>query len=241
MSSDRVSVVGSAPGGPSPTWAGPVSIRAALTTAEVEALAGRCPQRVLSAGECLFRQGDPLDCVYVVRRGIVGLGQRAKGRRLTFLLMGAGEILGDEALLLDTPASFDAFAVGDATLVAVPAGTFLQAVDFGSGFAHRWALGVSRRLSALQGRLQELLAGDLRAQVASLVLHELTRSRAVSLTQQAIADLLGAQRTSVGRVLRELEGQGILEVGYAHIAVRDRRALAGIAGIIGEGTDRASA
>ena len=67
--------------------------------------------------------------------------------------------------------------------------------------------------------------------MASLVLHELTRSKAVSLTQQTIADLLGVQRTSVGRVLRELEGRGILEVGYAHIAVRDRRRLAAIAGM----------
>lgn len=176
--------------------------------------------------------GHVSDCVYVVRHGIIGLGQTAKGRRHTFLLIGEGEIVGDEALLMVTPPSFDAFAVTEAMLVAVPAASFLQAVDLGTGFARRWALDVSRRLSTLQARLQELLAGDLRSQVASFLLHELTRSKTMSLTQQMIADLLGVQRTSVGRVLRDLERQGVLDIGYAYIAVRDRHALAAIAGIV---------
>jgi CRP-like cAMP-binding protein len=223
-----------------PAWAGPVSIRAALSASEIEALARRCPQQALSAGMCLFRQGDPLGSVYVVRQGIIGLGQRVKGRRLTFLLMGEGEVVGDEALLLDTPASFDAFAVSDAVVVAVPAAIFLQAVDLGSGFARRWVVGVTRRLGALHARLEELLAGDLRSQVAALLLHQLARSKTVSLTQQTIADLLGVQRSSVGRVLRDLEQLGVLDVGYGHIAVRDRRTLAVLAGIAGD-SNRAGA
>jgi CRP-like cAMP-binding protein len=51
-------------------------------------------------------------------------------------------------------------------------------------------------------------------------------ARVVSLTQQTIADLLGVQRTSVTRTLRGLQRQGIIEIGYGHIAVRDYAALA---------------
>ncbi|MND07699.1 hypothetical protein D3C83_298640 [compost metagenome] len=53
----------------------------------------------------------------------------------------------------------------------------------------------------------------------------------MNLTQQAIADLLGVQRTSVTRVLRGLQRQGIIEIGYGHIAVRDPAALAIAAGV----------
>ena len=56
-------------------------------------------------------------------------------------------------------------------------------------------------------------------------------SRVVDLTQQAIADLLGVQRTSVTRVLRGLQRQGIIEIGYGHIAVRDHASLAIAAGV----------
>jgi Mn-dependent DtxR family transcriptional regulator len=52
----------------------------------------------------------------------------------------------------------------------------------------------------------------------------------VSLTQQTIADLLGVQRTSVTRTLQGLQRQGIIEIGYGHIAVRDHALLAKAAG-----------
>ena len=199
--------------------------------AEREALARRCPERILAAGECLFREGAPLDCVYVVRRGLVGLGHRTRRRRVTFLLLHPGDIVGDLAALFGTPAFFDAFAVTDAAVLVLPATEFLEALDLRSPFVRQWAIGLGGRIAALQVRLEDLLGGDLRSQVASLLDHELKAgSRVVSLTQQAIADLLGVQRTSVTRTLRSLQRQGIIEIGYGHIAVRDPALLAKAAG-----------
>jgi CRP/FNR family transcriptional regulator, cAMP and macrophage regulator len=198
---------------------------------ELGALSRRCPERTLGAGECLFREGTGLDCVYVVRRGLVGLGRRAHGRRVTFLLLRSGDIVGDEAALLSAPALFDAFAVTEARVLVVPAAQFFEALDLRSPFVRQWAVGLGGRISALQGRLGEVLGGDLRSQVASLLHHELEAgSRVVSLTQQTIADLLGAQRTSVTRTLQGLQRQGIIEIGYGHIAVRDHASLAKAAG-----------
>jgi Mn-dependent DtxR family transcriptional regulator len=45
-----------------------------------------------------------------------------------------------------------------------------------------------------------------------------------------IADLLGVRRTSVTRTLQGLQRQGIIEIGYGHIAVRDHVLLADAAG-----------
>jgi len=198
---------------------------------ELEALARRCPERTIGAGECLFREGTGLDCVYVVRRGLVGLGRRANGRRVTFLLLHPGDIVGDLAAVLGRPAFFDAFAVTEAKLLVVPAADFLTALDLGSSFVRQWAVGLGGRMAALQSRLEELLGADLRTQVASLLHHELKAgSRVVSLTQQMIADLLGVRRTSVTRTLQGLQRQGIIEIGYGHIAVRDHASLAAAAG-----------
>lgn len=198
---------------------------------ELEALARRCPERTIGAGECLFREGTGLDCVYVVRRGLVGLGRRANGRRVTFLLLHPGDIVGDLAALLGRPAFFDAFAVTEAKVLVVPAADFLTALDLRSSFVRQWAVGLGGRMAALQSRLEELLGADLRTQVASLLHHELKAgSRVVSLTQQMIADLLGVRRTSVTRTLHGLQRQGIIEIGYGHIAVRDHASLADAAG-----------
>ena len=207
------------------TWTVPAG--GVFGPAEREALARRCPERTLGAGECLFREGTPLDCVYVVRRGLVGLGRRAQGRRVTFLLLHPGDIVGDLAALFGTPAFFDAFAATDATVLVVPAADFLAALDLQSPFVRQWAIGLGGRIVALQARLEELLGGDLRSQVASLLHRELKAgSRVVNLTQQTIADLLGVQRTSVTRTLQGLQRQGIIEIGYGHLAVRDPALLA---------------
>jgi len=198
---------------------------------ELEALAKRCPERTLGAGACLVRAGTVLDCIYVVRRGVIGQGRRSHGRRVTFLLLRSGDIVGDEAALLGSAVPFDTFAVSDAAVLVVPVAEFLEALDLRSPFGRQWAIGLGGRISALQGRLEELLGGDLRSRIAALLHHELgPGSRVVSLTQQTIADLLGVQRTSVTRTLQGLQRQGIIEIGYGHIAVRDYSALAKAAG-----------
>jgi CRP-like cAMP-binding protein len=203
----------------------------AFGAAELEALARRCPEQTLAAGQCLFQEGTPLADVYVLRRGLVGLGRRAQGRRITFLLLRPGDVVGDVAALLGGVALFDAFAVTEARVVVVPAAGFIRALDLRSPFSRQWAIGLGGRVAALQARLEELLGGDLRSRIASLLHHELQDgSRVVSLTQQTIADLLGVPRTSVTRTLKGLQRQGIIEVGYGHIAVRDPAALAAAAG-----------
>jgi len=199
---------------------------------ELRALAERFTERNLRPGQCLFREGSVLPAVHVVRRGLIGLGRRSHGRRLTFLLLRQGDIAGDEAAVLGSPALTDAFAVTEAGVLAVPVSEFLQALDLHSPFVRRWAAGLGGRLSAFQTRLEQVLAGDLRSSIASLLVHELgTDRRVVDLTQQTIADLLGVQRTSVSRTLHELQRQGIVDVGYGHIAVRDLGGLARAAGI----------
>ena len=203
----------------------------AFGSVELDVLARRCPERALDAGQCLFQEGSPLSDVYVVRRGIVGLGRRSRGRRTTFLRLHPGDVVGDVAALLGGTALFDAYALTEAKLLVVPATRFLEALDLRSPFARQWATGLGNRVVALQSRLEELLGGDLRTRIASLLHHELQgTARVVSLTQQTLAELLGVPRTSVTRTLKGLQSQGIIEIGYGHIAVRDRAALAAAAG-----------
>lgn len=199
--------------------------------AQLDSLARRCPERTVAAGQCLFQEGTRLTDVYVVRRGVVGLGRRARGRRTTFQLLHPGDVVGDVAALLGGTALFDAYALTEARLVVVPAAQFLEALELRSPFSRQWAIALGERVVALQARLEELLGGDLRSRIASLLHHELQgTSRVVSLTQQTIADLLGVPRTSVTRTLKGLQRQGIVDIGYGHIAVLDRAALATAAG-----------
>lgn len=199
-----------------------------LSRRELAALGQDSPRRSLPAGHFLFRQGASLEHVYVVTSGLVRLGRDVEGKRTTLLLAGEGDLLGDLDLLLNQPAPCDASALIDTMFVAVPGPRFVTALCRGPGFAARWAVGLAGRIARCQGRLEELLAGDVRARLATLLLHQ-SRAAIAELTQQTIAELLGTTRTSVNRALRDLESQGILRVGYREIVIWDHAALAGLA------------
>src|SRR5260370_609466 len=77
-----------------------------------------------------------------------------------------------------------------------------------AGLALRWAVSVGLRMAPTQARLVDLLAGGLDAQLASLVTREAEQG-AVHLAQSMLADLLGARRTSVYRVLKRFEARDL--------------------------------
>lgn len=204
-------------------------IRGGLSEAELSALVAQGSEHSVAGGGYLFREGEHLDRVVIIRTGLVALSRQQGTRRAVLFLLHEGEIAGDVPLLAGIPAPFDALAVTDTAFVTIPAPVFLASLEQNPAFAKRWVLSLGGRLAAWQARLDDLLAGNLRAQVASLLLHEATANPRVHLTQQLIANLLGARRTSVNRVLQGLAREGIIELRYSQILVRDPDGLAAAA------------
>jgi hypothetical protein len=62
-----------------------------------------------------------------------------------------------------------------------------------------------------------------------LLPHELEGEADVFLTQQAMADMLGARRTSVTRVLGDLQRERLIAVGYGRVTLLNREGLAALA------------
>lgn len=72
----------------------------------------------------------------------------------------------------------------------------------------------------------ELMAGDLRMQVATLLLDETDGGKEiVYLSQSTLAELLAATRPSVNSVLKDIEREGAVELGYRQIRVVDAKLL----------------
>ncbi|MFN2503822.1 MAG: Crp/Fnr family transcriptional regulator, partial [Acidimicrobiales bacterium] len=127
------------------------------------------------------------------------------------------------------PAPFDAVATTDVELVAIPSGRLVATLDKSPEFARRWVLWLSGRLSNTHTRLLSLLAGDVRAQVAALLVQESCRGDTVHLTHHDIAAMVGAQRSSVTRALDELAAAGAIATGYGHVTILDNEHLLAVA------------
>ncbi|HXZ93893.1 MAG TPA: cyclic nucleotide-binding and patatin-like phospholipase domain-containing protein [Burkholderiales bacterium] len=97
----------------------------AVALAELEAEAGWV---ALRSGELLFRRGDPGDAAYIVLSGRLRAVDDSAGERL-LNEVGAGETLGEMAVLSAEPRSATVYAVRDSLLARLPAAAFQRLVD----------------------------------------------------------------------------------------------------------------
>lgn len=202
---------------------------APLSQGDVSALAATLRTRTYERGAVLFHGGGAPDGVWIVQRGRVELSAGSGRRRAVVHVLQPGDVDGDIQHLLDMPLPYTARAVEDATVLSLTAADFERLLAESLPLARRWLSSVAQRLAVSQSRILGLLGRSLTEQVARLLLEESVDSE-VRLPQRTLAAMLGVQRPSLNKVLKEFERQGLLTVGYAAIHIVDRSTLLKVAG-----------
>lgn len=208
--------------------------RAPVSEDDVADLVAEVGQQHHAGGTFVFRQGDPAAQVHIIREGAVELSRMSRGRRVTLQVLRPGDVFGDVPLFLGEPEPFDARAVVDSIVLSMDAPTLFRLLSTRPRLMRRWMISLAGRMSGLQQRLIDVLAGGLEAQLASVLLHQADDMGRVVTSQAELAALVGAQRTSVQRVLKQLADAGLLEVGYRKIDLIDR---AGLVSLVAGGPD----
>jgi len=91
-----------------------------LLPEELQLLAGNIESIALSRGQCLMREGDPGDCLYVVLEGHLRITQRSdSGEEVQLDLIGPGGSVGEIALLTGERRSASAYAERDSVLLSL--------------------------------------------------------------------------------------------------------------------------
>jgi CRP/FNR family transcriptional regulator, cyclic AMP receptor protein len=130
-----------------------------------EQLAG-CSQTVgFEAGETLFREGEPADVFFVLRRGRVALELYVPGRGpLTIETIEAGSVVGWSWLFPPHVWHFDARAVAPVRAVAVDGACLRGKCDqhpaLGYELMQRFSAVLLERLNATRLRLADLYGGN---------------------------------------------------------------------------------
>lgn len=200
-----------------------------LTKNDVHALALELGTQHFTAGSTVFEEGAAPASVHIVSRGAIELSSGSGEDRVVFEVLGPGDVFGDVPLLLQMLEPFDARAASDSQVLSIDAKTLLELLASRPALNQRWLVSMADRMSRLQQRIGELLSGGLDAQIAALLIHRAEAGR-VSLSQAGLAKLLGAQRSSVNRILRQFENDEVVELSYRSIRILDPVALSAIAG-----------
>jgi CRP-like cAMP-binding protein len=196
---------------------------------DLSALAGSLQAIDFAPGTVVFAGGHPANGVWIVRQGQIELAVGSGRRRAVVDVLRPGDVDGDIPLLLDMPLAYTARALSDSTCLFLDRGAFERLIATHPAISRRWLSSVAQRVSTGQMRLIGLLGRPLPAQLAQLLLDEAVEAR-VELAQRTIAAMLGVQRPSVNKILKEFERDRLVTIGYAVIEITNPDGLRARAG-----------
>lgn len=195
-----------------------------LRQEDVAALAQTLESRQFDSGAVLFTAGQAPTGVWIVRRGQVELAVGSGHRRAVVAVLRAGDVDGDIPLLLEMPMAYTARALDDCTCLFLDRVAFETLLKTHPNIARRWLSSVAQRVSAGQGRLVAMLGRPLPEQVAQLLLDE-SVDGSIRLAQRTLAAMLGVQRSSLNKVLKDFERERLIAIHYAGIDITDAYGL----------------
>ncbi|MGH8900471.1 MAG: Crp/Fnr family transcriptional regulator [Egibacteraceae bacterium] len=216
-------------------WPGAIS--SSLRPADIAGLACACNVRRLPAGTLVLTAGDTVETIHIVRHGEVHLTTRRSlgGRQLVGLVRVGGGVIGDIQLFCDQPMPFDVVTGMRSTIIDLRRERLVSLLQRSPTLSLRSTVSVAERLDQAERRLVTLLTKNLTGQVASLLLEERERNPngewIVRLAHRTLAELLGARRQSVSRVISGLRAEGLITCGYRRLVLHDLPKLAERAGV----------
>jgi len=187
------------------------------------------------SGTVIFKQGDACRGLYIVVSGQVKLALgAAQGDEQVVELAGPGGVLGETAMLLDSPHVLTAEALADTRLVYLSRTVVMAELERTPEFALRIIATLSRRLQRLLAALENctLRSGTERVIGYLLNLNRLpdggTNGQAmVTLPAKKgiIASQLNLTHEHFSRILRALATEAMIEVDGRTVHIRDMARL----------------
>jgi CRP-like cAMP-binding protein len=202
-----------------------------FTPEDVAELAERIGFASYEPGTRLLAPGGPVEWIGLIEYGEVELSHRSGVRRMVLQILRDGDLLGDVPYFCRLPSPYTARTLTEVMLIRLEREDLEALLASHPMIAQRFLYSLASRLERMQRRLLQLTGGELRTQVASLLLDEAgADSGPVGLPQATLAELLGARRPSVNRVLKELEAKGMIRLAYRRVDILDAGALTRVAG-----------
>jgi CRP/FNR family transcriptional activator FtrB len=190
-----------------------------LPTYMPTALREAARSRRLAKGECLFKQGDPVDGIYFVQRGRVQAVRTLYNDTYAVMLTAAaGELFAESALAVPSYVC-DAFATVASEVLRLPAEDVLAALDADGAFARAFALAMASNARRQCSRYERLRLRRARDRVLHLIVCEGGMDACFRLDKPLaeLADELALEPETLYRVLRELSDAGTIERTPSHL------------------------
>jgi len=130
----------------------------------------------ISKGDCLFREGDTADRLFMIKKGRIQISKGAGEKNKTILILGEGEFVGEMAVINFVPRSATAFALEDCELISMDTESFYGAIRDNRQFAVSVIKMLSDRLRDTTEAIPVLTERDRRQRVLIEIMGDLIKN-----------------------------------------------------------------
>ena len=176
----------------------------------------------IGRGDVLFHEGDSGDRLYVVTDGKIKLGRTsADGRENLLAILGPGQMFGELSLFDPGPRSATATAVTPCILMSLGHDELLRWLEDQPSVARALLHQLAARLRKTSDVVADLVFSDVPGRVAKALLDLSRRFGRTAddgihvhhdLTQEELAQLVGASRETVNKALADFAMRGWLRL-----------------------------
>ena len=209
--------------------------RAPLFTALDEAAAASLRASMdavkIAKGSILFKEGDDGEHLYVIVDGKLKLGTSSgDGRENLLSILGPGEMFGELSLFDPGPRTSTATAVTDAKLLSLSHEKVIPWLKQNPEVSLQLLTRLSQRLRRTNEAVGDLVFSDVPGRVAKALIDLGDRFGKTTpegllvnhdLTQEELAQLVGASRETVNKALADFAGRGWLKLDGRSVLIAD--------------------
>ena len=193
------------------------------------------PDVKLSRGEHLFLEGQEGDRLYIVLDGKLKLTRAAAdGRENLLSVLGPGEMFGELSLFDPRPRTASVSAITDATLAGLAHDALRAWLHEHPDSSIHMLRALARRLRRANDVVADLVFTDVPGRVAKNLLDLADRFGEQErdglhvhhdLTQEELAQLVGASRETVNKALADFAARGWLQISARSVLILDAERL----------------
>jgi CRP-like cAMP-binding protein len=194
----------------------------------------------LRKGQALFKEGDDGDNLYIITSGKIKLGTKSQdGRENLLMVLGPGDMFGDLSLFDSGPRTSTATAVTESRLLSLGQEKVIPWVREHPEASLHLLARLASRLRRTNEVVSDLVFSDVPGRVAKALIDlgvkfgEKTSEGFLvhhDLTQEELAQLVGASRETVNKALADfaqrswikLEARAVLILDYDRLLKRGR-------------------
>lgn len=180
-------------------------------------------------GQLIHGRGDATQALLLVDSGRVRAGNAgADGSFVTAYVFDPGDAIGEFTIFAGLPHTHDFVAVGPTVIRYIDKGSFHRLRRQEPELAFHFLQAITLRLHFAIEMLDDTIRLPLVVRTAKLLRHGSTLSSdpgVIEVRQVEIADALGVSRVAIGKTLKKLRSERLIEQRRGRIHIPDRRRL----------------